>query len=232
MKKKLCRIVPLVLITVLLLSNWAYATGKPHEIRESAQMPIVEFEDVSPDDRFYRSVLTGIRLGIIQGVSEENFRFEPERVITRAEYISMLGRMHEYFNEPIGTPREGLFYERYLVWAVEAGIIRGNEHGDLMSHEFLTREQMIVIANRHLAAFGLWRTVVSNFWSSIPVGMFLLDITMHNDTDISYWAQDSVDAFGSIHLLPVDNLYFRPQDIATRAEALSFITSVSRWLIE
>ena len=222
MKRKLCTVISVLLIASLLLSAVAIATDS------ELMLP----EDVFPDDNFYRSVREGVRLGIVIGTSEGSFTFEPNRIVTRAEFITMLGRMHEYFNGPIGTSEEGLFYERYLNWAVENDIVRGNRCGDFLPHASLTREQMIVISHRYIVAFELWQTIVSNFRNSIPPDMALPLIQTYSDTDISYWADDSVITFAVIHQLPTTNLYFRPQDNATRSEALSTITNLTRWIFD
>ncbi|MCL2201670.1 MAG: S-layer homology domain-containing protein [Oscillospiraceae bacterium] len=229
MKKKLCRVVPLMLITVLLLSSWTYATGKPYEIGESAQIPIVEFEDVFPDDWFYRYVLTGIRFGIIQGVSEENFRFEPERAITRAEFITMLGRLYEYGNDINGTLGEGMFYERYLEWAAEMKIIQGNENGYLMPRSFTTREQMAVIVDRFIQVFELRGCFSHNavrppYWYS-------------DDDEISSWARQSIGNifhFGIIStgLTVGDGRMFRPRENVSRADAVASLSRMANVMYE
>lgn len=214
--------VSVLLVAALLLPCGVAAVGLELELPE----------DVSPEDSFYRSVRSGLRFGIIVGTSEDRFIFEPNRIVTRAEFITMLGRMHEYFNEPIATPGEELFYERYLNWAVEMGIVLGDESGYLMPHDPLTREQMMVIADRYLSVFDLWRTVRANFWSRIPLGMLLPEITVFFDEPyVSSWALYSLWSFASIHQLPIDNnRYFRPQDNALRSEALFAIIHIV-WLV-
>jgi len=146
MKKKLCSFVSTLLIIALLLPIVAIATNY-----QEPALPV----DVSVDDWFYPHVIHGIRYGLIHGVSKGSFLFEPNRTVTRAEFITMLGRLHEYGNETIGTPDEGLFYERYLNWAVEMRIIHGNENGDLMPYTYLNREQMAVIIYRYIELFDL-----------------------------------------------------------------------------
>ena len=188
---------------------------------EPTPPPVVEFEDVSPDDWFYRDVRSGLRSGIIQGVG--GGRFEPNRNVTRAEFITMLGRLHEYRNETIGTPGVGAFYERYLDWAVELGIIHGNQHGDLMPQAFVTREQMVVIVFRYVETFGLWR-YVQFYGYTIPRN--------YDDEHLaSYWAQGAIGALGEERLIRANPefgvFYFRPLDYAIRAEALAILVGIN-----
>jgi len=113
-------------------------------------------EDVSPDDWFYRYVVHGLRFGLIEWVKDEGFVFELNRSVTRVEFITMFGRLHEYGNETIGTPEVGVFYKRYLAWAAELGLMHGNEHGDFMLYSYLTREQMAVIIYRYIDLLKSW----------------------------------------------------------------------------
>ena len=210
MNKKICKIISSMLVlTFLLVPMQALA---------------VEMEDVSPDDWFYRDVRSGLRLGIIKGTSEDSFRFEPNRSVTRAEFITMLGRLHEYGNETIGIPGEGEWYERYLNWAVEMGIIHGNATGDLMPYAFITREQMVVIVHRYLIVFGLWEYI--RIEGYMTMGTFL------DHSLASYWAQSSIESFRLRRLVRVPPgfsfQHFRPLDNATRAEALALLIAISR----
>ena len=177
-------------------------------------------EDVSPDDWFYGYVADGLRFGLIEGVG--GGRFEPNRSVTRAEFITMLGRLHEYGNETIGTPGEGPFYERYLDWAVELGIIHGNEHGDLMPQAFITREQMAVIVARYIGAFGLLVRPIDPDMPRIPPPEPVAD-----HRDISEWAQGGTFTLRYIEIMRgirIDTvLYFKPQAHASRAEALTVL---------
>ena len=203
MKKKLCKIISVLLVLTLLFPVGVFA---------------MDFEDVLPDDWFYPNVTRGLHFGLIEGVvGEDGFHFEPNRSVTRAEFITMLGRFHEYRNETIGTPGEGLFYERYLAWAVEMGIVQGNENGDLMPYAILSREQMVVIMHRYLVAFELWEYVRYGG----PVTMMPFD----DHPLASYWAQGIIEGFRQNRLS--SGRYFRPLDDASRVEALGILITVA-----
>ena len=216
MKRKLSKITLILLIFTLALPLGACAAETEASTAEPEDIPQMEFEDVSPDDWFYRYVTNGLRFGLIEGVGDG--RFEPNRNVTRAEFITMLGRLHEYGNETIGTPGDGPFYERYLDWAVEMGIIHGNQYGDLMPHTFITREQMAVIVNRYIRVFELHEYVN-------PRGMVLM--MSFPDSDISYWARGPVEFLRVSQLVFGTSIWsFRPRDNATRAEVLAILVRI------
>ena len=232
MKRNLRKIMSvLIVLTLLLPLGGACAVGTEETTNDDAPpvenanlaevTPSMEFEDVSPDDWFYRNVMNGLRFGIIKGTGDG--RFEPNRNVTRAEFITMLGRLHEYGNETIGTPGVGAFYERYLDWAVEMGLIHGNEHGDLMPHAFVTREQMAVIAFRYIDAFGLWRCVQ---YDGYVVSSFFRD-----DYLASHWAQTAIGTLCEMRLFAYnpefDGNYFRPRDNATRADVFAHLVIIA-----
>jgi len=202
------------------------------EDSETEQSRAPELKDVSPCDWFYREIRQGIDLGIITGTTDENFQFEPERNVTRAEFVVMLGRLHELRVESIGLPDKGRFYERYLNWAIVNDIIHGNEYGEILPHMSLTREQMVTIAHRYLIVFSLqeYMSMSDDFAGAR---------TSYADWElVSWWAQDAVSSFASRQLLPVydefPNLHnrfnFKPLDYATRAEALSILVEIARRL--
>ena len=175
----------------------------------------VTMVDVSPADWFYRHVAYGLRFGLIEGI--DGGRFEPDRNVTRAEFITMLGRLHEYGNETIGTPDVGAYYTRYLDWAVEMGIIKGNEHGDLMPNAYITREQMAVIVHRYISIYELWEYFKSDF------GV----IAMPFRDNESYWASVPIEIL-RLHILVSSERgnFFRPLDNASRAEALDILVRI------
>ena len=234
-KKKIPRFVASLLLIALLLPGVACAAAEgadnserivsePSEVQESVVVEQAQekeeeppneivFEDVSQDDEYYWFVVHAIRFGLIQGTSEDSFIFEPNRIVTRAEFITMLGRLHEYGNEPIGTPGEGPFYERYLNWAVELGILRGDENGDLMPHSVLNREQKAVIVFRYIEAFDLWEYFRHSY--------FTID-AIFIDRDFSRWVV-GIEKL-RVHLIIFGSgMSFFPQTEVSRGEASEFL---------
>ena len=187
--------------------------------------PVV-FVDVSPDDWFYRHVMNGLRFGLIEGT--DGGRFEPDRYVTRAEFITMLGRLHEYGNETIGTPGVGEFYTRYLDWAVEMSIIHGEEYGDLMLNVYIAREQMTVLVFRYIDAFELW--IYALYVNGPTISASFQDYHL-----ISCWAKTAAETLGEWNLSvsrPGFPGYFRPQDYATHAEVVGQLAITALRLYE
>jgi len=215
MKKPLLKII----LAMLILTLWIFLGGCAAETEISAvnteDIPLMI--DVSPDDWFYRYVMTGLRFGLIEDVDDG--RFEPDRNVTRAEFITMLGRLHEYGNETIGTPGVGEIYTHYLDWAVETGLIQSNVHGDLMPNAYITREQMAMIVFRYIEAFEL-RAYFASYWG---VGTALFS----DYHDMSYSARGPIE-FLRVRLLVCDTpgSLFRPRDYTTRAEALEILVRI------
>ena len=211
---RLKRTLAFVLVLCLLLSVGGMALAQE----------VPDMEDVFPDDWFYRYVIHSFRFGLTTGVSATGFRFMPHREVTRAEFITMLGRMHEYANETIGTPGEGSFYARYLDWAEELGIVHGNEYGDLMPQMTITREQMAVIVYRYIEVFDL--------------DEYFFEIDLFNDTyqdaeEISCWALCAVNRTFSLGIIrespegEPDKFEFLPQADVSRADALATLVRMS-----
>ena len=189
---------------------------------EMTKMTIIHFTDVSRDDWFFSHVRDGLRFGLIE--DSGGGRFEPNRNMTAAEFITMLGRLHEYGNETIGKPGEGLCYERYFEWVIEMGIVVEEVHGELISDAYVTRELMAIVVVRYISIFELWSLVQFREHETIPV--FFQDNEL-----ISHWARGAPGRLAEEHL-HVRNpefhvLYFRPQDYATRTEALMLLTSIA-----
>ena len=187
--------------------------------RLDAETIVAEMEDVSPSDWFYRYVVAGLRFGLITAESGENFRFEPDRDVTQGEFITMLGRLHEYGHGTIGTPNDGPFYERYIEWALERGIVHSYKYWDLMPCAPITREQKVVILNRYLNLFDLWGYV--RFDGGTFTALF------HDHYEISPWARGSAESFRTDFMIFSRDGYFNPHYTVTRAEALGMFVEIS-----
>ena len=212
MKKTLHRTLTALLTLALLLPMGALA---------------FEMEDISPDDWFYRYVMRGLDFGLITGTSEDSFHFEPNRPVTRAEFVTMLGRLHEYQDgNSIDHPADGAFYGRYLAWAVEHGIVLGDQHGDLMPRALITREQMAVMVYRYVGAFelqGLFdpphtHTAVPDDYQDVS------SWARHEVLQMMYWYR-LMQGTGSWPGL------FNPQANSSRAEALTVLVRLGKQLV-
>ena len=85
------------------------------------------FVDVTSEDWFYNAVLWGMDNRVTTGTSV--FYFEPDRVMTRAQFVTFLYRlMGEESNmteNPFEDVPEDAYYRDAVLWAVEKGITTG-----------------------------------------------------------------------------------------------------------
>ena len=218
MKKRLCRIISAALVLVLLIP--LAGCDILWEMRAN------EFVDVSSDDWYFPYVVHGLRFGLIDG--ERGGYFEPDRTVTVAEFVTMLGRLHEHGNDTIGTPGEGAPYERYLNWAAELELdftryrrqyVRYVQYIDLtLPDALITREQMAVMVVCYIRVFEL-----TGYFEH---GFTMIDMWLGDGTE-SYWASASIN-FLRNRLLEFDTplWHFRPRDYATRAEVLQLLVPI------
>ena len=111
------------------------------------------FEDVRQGDYYHIPVLWALDNGITTGTSETTFA--PEKTATRAEVITFIWRA-EGKPEPTSTHnpftdvKEGRFYYKAVLWAVEQGITTGTSETTFSPHEDCSRSEVVTF---------LWRTV-------------------------------------------------------------------------
>ena len=181
----------------------------------------LEIEDVTPEDWYYRYVVDGLRFGILQRTNNESFRFEPERHITQGEFISMLGRLHEYGHGTIGTPGDGPCYERYIKWALEMGVVHSYRYWVLSPHELITREQMAVIVFRYINAFDL-----SGYFGH---SYFMIMMTFSDSCDMSYWARGPIERLRLMLMTPSQNegFVFKPHELVSHTGAMQMHARIS-----
>jgi len=193
-------------------------------IQPMPEAVVVSLEDVSEDDWFFPHVTHGFRFGILRGERGESFYFKPERAITQAEFITMLGRMHEYGNGAIRMPGGSTDYERYINWAVGAGIISEGEKNDFMPYDILTREQLAVIIDRYLEAFELEPYFAGR-------GAFTMQ-ELRDIISVSYGNRDAAQRIHDNALLPLDPYGYSterrlmPRNDTTRAVALELLIRI------
>ena len=201
-----------ILIVTTLLLPMALFTACAGEVA-------IEFEDISSSDWYYSYVMAGIRFGFITGDGGESLRFEPDRYVTQGEFITMLGRLHEYGHEAIGAPGDDPFYERYVEWALEMEIIHEYKYWDLRPYDFITREQKAVIVYRYIDVFDLHGYFLHEF--------FIAEGEFWDADDMSNWAITRIERFRAhLKVYGIGEFYFRPHSLANRADTVAIISAV------
>jgi len=222
---KVSKAISPLLALILLLSIIAACTNDEEASDVIYETLIIQMEDVSPDDWFYRYVVAGLRFGLITAESGESFRFEPDRDVTQGEFITMLGRLHEYGHGVIGAHGEDVtYYERYVAWALEMGIVHRYRYWELMPDSPINREQKVVMLYQYLNIFDLWDYVRFEHGT--------LTEAFRDYSEISYWARRPVEIFRSDFMIFRRDGYFEPYTAVTRAEALAMMTQIGNALYD
>ena len=153
--------------------------------------------------------------GIFNGIGEG--RFDPNGKITRAMFVTILGRLHcietaDYGKKVFNDTEDNSWYTPYCDWAYRFGISMGDGHGNFNPQGEISREEMCVMLKRYIefAGFGLKKKS-----SSMPFG---------DMKDAGDWAVDSIEFVQSMGLMSGNTSnHFMPKGRTTRAEAATVL---------
>ena len=177
------------------------------------------FIDVDKSDWFAQSVDYVVNLGLFKGTTDDTF--SPYASMTRAMFVTVLGRLHEYMNKNSLVQPEGLtftdvpldrYYAASVQWASDNNIIKGYEGGLFKPEEPISREQIVAILYRFALYAGLDTTNTS-------------DITTFADSgNISSWSLDALKwAVGSGILGGRTDGSLDPQGLVQRCEVAAIL---------
>lgn len=150
------------------------------------------FRDVSKTSTYYSAVRFVYTKGLFQGT--ETNKFEPNTTMTRAMFVTVLGRLAEengikvtrYTNSSytdVVVNKDTNWYTPYVEWATRNGIVEGHGDGTFGPDEEITHEQMYVIMYRYTL-----------FVENISTGN-VSNVSINSITDrasISDWALNAV----------------------------------------
>jgi len=192
-----------------------YALNNNFSMMVNALTGVVEYpfapkSDVKLDDVKDHWAAGEINFLAMQGIiTGYDGRFNPDKPITRAEFIKFLaaakglepaqptGERARFSDVPAAA-----WYYGYVEAAADAGIIKGNG-GKFSPEEQITREEMAVMVIR---AMGI---------EDEPQ----VELEFKDQAKISAWAKEAVALAIEMELIKGDGDYFRPGNKATRAEA-------------
>ncbi len=188
----------------------------PAAAHADAELP---FKDVAPGDWFYDAVLDVWQRGAMLGQSNEIFA--PNKNMTRAELVTLLSRIADAdlsaptvsgFSDVKGTE----WYAACVLWAADAGLVRGYENGTFKAENQITRQELAALFVRLLKYIKL--DIVDND----PADSFA-------DADsISGWAFADVEALRITGLVRGDkNGNFNPKSSSTRAEVATMVSRLA-----
>ncbi len=177
-----------------------------------------QFTDVKKGAWYYKAVDFAYGSDLFQGT--EKTVFSPNAPMTRAMFVTVLGRMTGISVSKNVTTKfkdvaKGQWYTGYVKWAAEAGIVNGKSPTTFEPNANITREELCVMMERYLKAneWGLRNDFAS--------------VTFKDASKISKWAKSAVLACqkgGIIGGKPSGNgVIFDPQGQATRAEVATIL---------
>lgn len=129
--------------------NRVPSSGNSNDKKENTE---VSFGDVKDDDWFSEAVKYVVSQGYFKGISDTEFG--PYQSMNRAMFVTVLGRMSgvdvsKYANEKFTDVPAGSYYEGYVVWAAEQGIVQGTSDTTFSPDAAVTREQMAAFLYRY-----------------------------------------------------------------------------------
>lgn len=173
-----------------------------------------EFADVQADSWAYDYVDFAAVREVVSGIG--NSLYDPEGTLTRAMFVTMLGRIHgnlgDYEKHGFADVEQGSWYEEYVSWAAHNGIVNGYNAESFGPNDSITREQICAMLYRYIQFEGY--AVTSGTLDEFTDSM-----------SISDWAYEAVSAVKGFEIINgYDDGSFRPQGMATRAEAATMFT--------
>lgn len=162
----------------------------------------------------YIGTLAGMK--ILDGIGDN--MFNPDGSVTRAQFVAMLAKMTSEAdvsaaaNAGFTDVPSNEWYYGYVNWGYENGIVNGMGDGTFAPNANITREQMAVMLCNYSKSINFVLPQVKS------------EVTFSDTSLISSWAVDYVfTAAGAGIINGFDTGDFRPQGIATRAQAATVI---------
>lgn len=180
-----------------------------NEVEEAAEKSVETFNDVI-GHWAAAHINKMVEIGAISGYADGTFK--PNNNITRAEFATALVKALglEVKSGKVFADTENHWAKDYISTAYANGILSGYDETTFGTNDFITREQMAVMV---VKAASLENTTVQNKFA--------------DDRDISSWAKEAVNTAGNNGIINgyPDNT-FKPQNNATRAEAVTAIVKI------
>ncbi|MEW9702222.1 S-layer homology domain-containing protein [Paenibacillus sp. SI8] len=153
--------------------------------------------------------------GIVNGTGE--CIFSPKAPVTRADFVILLMQALELKSKSglsFADVREGEYYAEPLAEARGLGIVQGDANGSFHPQDSITREDMMVLAERALRSAGQPSTMIS---SSSVLDAFT------DSSAISDYAAGSVASLVQLGLVQGYANGIHPHETTNRAQAVVFM---------
>jgi len=176
------------------------------------------YDDVSASAWYYDAVCYVTELGLFNGTGGNNF--SPDAPMTRAMFVTVLGRYAESVGESISGYSNGFndvsggqWYTNYVSWASTKGIVKGYSDTLFGPNDSITREQMAAIIVRFADYMGIKLSSAGS-------------VSYSDASSISDWAAESVKSVSAAAIMQGSSGMFRPLGTATRAEVAQVLMNL------
>ena len=181
------------------------------------------FKDVFSDDAYYDAVKYVYENGIFKGISNDTFG--PKHTMTRAMFVTILGRMEkidekQYPSSAFSDVLEDTWYTGFVAWANNSGIVKGYSDEKFGPNDFVTVEQAIAIIARYARYLGLSTDVPADFADNIDCA------------DVSSWAVMDMKWAVAVGIYAGIEGKLQPQKNATRSLIAEMIYCFSKIFID
>ncbi len=205
---KFKRIVSLSLVLVMLTGLFASGASAASDI---------PFTDVKESQWFYSAVKDVYQNDLMLGV--EPTVFAPNDVISRAMFITILGRLSGESGEATNAFPDAstdAWYSPYVGWAVKCGVIKGYDDGTLRPDVPLTRAEMATAMARYINAYSI----------RLPRVGTAPEVFADNE-QIAAWSSDYVEILRRAGITNGDESgNYCPEQNLTRAEMAKVIVNL------
>lgn len=183
---------------------------------ETPTTPDTTFTDVKSNDWFADAVDYVVSKGYFKGTSATTFG--PDESMSRAMFVTVLGRMagvdaDSYVNTLFSDLATNAYYEGFVVWAQQNGIVQGTSDTTFAPNESVTREQMAVFLYRYAAYLGM--DVSVNGSSALN--------SFADASSVSPWARDAMAWAVSKGIITGTDRGLEPLATASRAQVAQII---------
>ncbi len=204
---KAFKIAKVLLITVLVAAMALTASAAFEKTKTYSG----SFTDVSESAWYAKEVAAAYELGFIDGMSDTSF--SPDTTVTVAQGITMACRVHAaYNNKTVATVEGGQWYDAYVNYAKENGIIDNNQF-DSYTRE-LKRYEMAEL-----------------FYDAMPKGYFnaINDVSFIPDVPMGAMYQDKLLELYNAGIVMGSDEYgtFNPENSIKRSECAAIINRVA-----
>lgn len=181
------------------------------------------FTDIKKKDWFFNAVDYVYDAKLFSGTSENTFG--PKEKMTRAMFVTVLGRLHgQKVNNNVTTRfsdvKKGKYYTGYVKWGADNGIVAGISATTFGPNANITREQICTLMVRYCD------------YADITLQQVNAPIIFNDAGDASSYAKAAIKACQQGGLVKGEKIAggynFRPKGNATRAEVATIIMNFAK----